>query len=98
MSLLDEVSARVAVDPVAKTASVVNPDIAKLAKAAGLDGLVRIAGNVYEHPATKDFWKVADGQLLRLVGSEVDMDEHLDPLSAEDPESHIASILADLEY
>lgn len=98
-SLLAEASAAVTLAPVSKTASATPAlDLATLAKQAGLEGLVRVAGNVFEHPATRDFWKVADGRLTRLVSSEVDLDERLDPLSADDPESHIASILADLEY
>jgi hypothetical protein len=100
-SLLAEASADIALEPSAKTAAAVPPIdtlVVKLAKDAGLGELRRVAGNIFEHPATRDFWKVADGKLLRLVGSEVDMDEHLDPMPADDPESHIASILADLEY
>jgi hypothetical protein len=102
ISLMAEASARIPADPVLKTAStepaLTDDRIAKLAKAAGLDQLRRVAGNVFEHPATRDFWKVADGTLTRLVSSEVDDGEHLDPMPADDPESHIASILADLEY
>lgn len=98
-SLLTEASARVTVDPASKTASAAPAlDIVKLAKDAGLEGLVRIAGNMFEHPATRDFWKVAEGKLSRVVDSEVDMNEHLDPLPGDDPEGSIASILADLEY
>ena len=70
------------------------------AKQAKDQGLVRVAGNVYEHPATRDFWAVKNGQLVRLTGrsSIVDDDEHMDPADVNDPEATLYSILADLEF
>ena len=89
--LLTEVAAKLT--PPAATPSLAN-------KQAKDNGLVRVAGNVYEHPATRDFWAVKNGQLVRLTGksSIVDDDEHMDPADANDPEATLDSILADLEF
>ena len=101
-SLLAEASLGITTEPVAKTASstkISDTEVQKIALQMGLGQLRRVAGNIFERPASKDFWKVGtDGSLKRMVSSEVDLDESLSPLSTDDPESHIASILADLEY
>lgn len=100
-SMLAEAAARVVVEPVAKIASGGSiPDrVSKQAREMGLGALTRVAGNIYAAPASQDFWKVgSDGNLVRLVGSEVDLGESLSPADVHDPESHLASILADLEY
>lgn len=100
-SLLAEAVERVETPPVAKTASCGStPDrVSKMAFEMGLGALTRVAGNIYAAPASQDFWKVgSDGSLVRLVGSEVDLGESLSPADTHDPESHLASILADLEY
>lgn len=70
------------------------------AKQAKDQGLIRVAGNVYEHPATRDFWAVKNGQLVRLTGksSIVDDGERMDPADVNDPEATLYSILADLEF
>jgi hypothetical protein len=73
--------------------------VAKLAKDQGLS-LSRVAGNVYEAPATRDFWAVRNGKLVRLTGaSEVDDNEQLKTaFDGHDPEGSLHRILADLEF
>ena len=98
--LFDEVLSNLG--PVAKVASIKTPDdeaIQKMAFDMGLS-LKRVAGNVYEHPATRDFWAVKGGKLVRLTGAttEVDDGESLDPADIDDPEGTLNSILADLEF
>ena len=100
--MLAEVADKVSTEPKVKTASapgyMSDAEVQKIALQMGLPGLRRVAGNVFENPANRDFWKVDGGKILRLVGSgEVDFDESLAPASAEDPESHIASMMAELE-
>lgn len=89
--------------PTSKTASspqiVPEADVLKMAKDMGMD-LRRVAGNVFENPAKRDFWAVREGKLVRLTGSttEVADDERMDPANIDDPESTLRSILADLEF
>ena len=73
--------------------------VQKLALNMGIQ-LNRVAGNVYENPASKDFWAVKNGQLVRLTGAEteVDLGEHIDPANIDDPETSLRTILADLEF
>lgn len=94
--MLSEVAERIPVAPVLKTASATSipEDVLKTAKNMGL---VRLAGNIFSKPASKDFWKVDGDKIVRLVSSEVDLGETLEPTSTDDPEGHIASLLADLE-
>ena|SRR5271156_1442106 len=64
-------------------------------------GLQRVAGNVYECPSTKDFWKVGDkGSLVRLTSGEVDNGEKIAPAPKESAqtEDFLQSILAELEF
>lgn len=99
-SLLGEV---LSVLPTPKTASspgdLPESDVLKLGSQLGM-ALHRVAGNVYENPAKRDFWGVKDGALVRLTGSstEVDDEEQMDPADTEDPEGTLTSILAELEY
>jgi hypothetical protein len=58
----------------------------------------RIAGNVYECPSTKDFWKVQGGKIIKLVGSEVNNGEMIPSAPDDKPEMFIANILDDLEF
>lgn len=73
--------------------------VQKLALDMGLT-LRRVAGNVYEAPASRDYWAVRNGKLVRLTGGEtiVDDGEHLDPADVADPETSLNRILADLEF
>ena len=88
--------------PVARTASaeiVEEVVVHRMARALGLE-LHRIAGNVYEAPASRDYWAIRAGKLVRLTGNAtvLDDDEHLEPADVQDPESSLNRILADLEF
>lgn len=89
--------------PVQKTAShveIVEENVVrKLALDMGMD-LRRVAGNVYENPASRDYWAVREGKLVRLTGADtvVDDGEKLDPADVSDPEDSLNRILADLEF
>jgi hypothetical protein len=62
-------------------------------------GLVRVAGNMYECPSTKDFWQVKEGKIMRLTSTnEVDNSESLVAADSTDPEASLKQILADLEF
>lgn len=85
-----------------KTATVEIADegaVQKMAFDLGIQ-ITRVAGNVYEQPATRDFWAVRNGKLVRLTGkdSAVDDDEKLAAADIDDPERTLHSILADLEF
>jgi hypothetical protein len=74
----------------------------KLASAEGMKkasamGLVRVAGNMFECPSSKDFWKVEGSKVIRVSSIEVDANEHLKPADADDPSGYLQSILADLD-
>lgn len=101
-SLLAEALA--AIPPKTKIAAVTPPKVLdeatvhKLAYASGVT-LNRVAGNVYENKASRDYWTVRNGKLVRLTGStEVDDGEHLDPADLNDPEASLNRILADLDF
>lgn len=88
--------------PTAKLASadiVDEGSVQKLAKDMGLE-LRRVAGNVYEAPASRDYWAIREGKLVRLTGGTtvVDDGEKLDPADVQDPETSLNRILADLEF
>lgn len=61
-------------------------------------GLRRVAGNVFECPAQRDFWAVADGKLMRLSMTEVDDNEHLAAAPRNDPGSYLSQVLNDLSF
>src|SRR5438270_7925755 len=48
-------------------------------------GMNRVAGNVYECPSTKDFWKVQGNKIVKLVGNEVNNGESIPAASDENP-------------
>jgi hypothetical protein len=48
-------------------------------------GLERIAGNIYESPSTRDFWKVKGNSIIKLVGDEVDNGESIAAAPKNDP-------------
>lgn len=97
--LIGEVLETLAPTPKVAAARVDEAQVQKLALNMGMQ-LNRVAGNVYENPAAKDFWSVKNGQLVRLTGSDtvVDLGEHLDPANIDDPEASLHTILADLEF
>lgn len=61
-------------------------------------GLIRVAGNMFECPSTKDLWKVSGDKVIRLSNTEVDNEENLKPANEDDPKGFLASILAELEF
>jgi len=64
-------------------------------------GLTRVAGNVFECPSTKDFWKVGEtGSLVRLTSGEVDNGDRIAPAPKESAQTadFLQGILADLEF
>jgi hypothetical protein len=61
-------------------------------------GLNRVAGNVYECPSTKDFWKVQGGKVVRMATEEVDNGERLAAAPHDNPSNFLASILDDLTF
>jgi hypothetical protein len=58
----------------------------------------RIAGNVYECPSTKDFWKVQGNKIVKLVGNEVNQGESIPAAPDDRPAAFLAHILDDLEF
>ena len=60
--------------------------------------LRRIAGNVYECPSTKDFWKVQGNKIMKLVGDEVNAGESIPAAPDDQPAAFLANILDDLEF
>lgn len=58
----------------------------------------RVAGNVYECPSTKDFWKVQGNKIVKLVGNEVNQGESIQAAPSDTPSSFLAHILDDLEF
>lgn len=64
-------------------------------------GLMRVAGNVFECPSSKEFWKVGDGgSLVRLTSGEVDNGDTISPAPKESSQTadFLQGILADLEF
>ena len=60
--------------------------------------LRRVAGNVYECPSTKDFWKVQGNKIVKLVGNEVNQGESIPAAPEDRPAAFLAGILDDLEF
>jgi hypothetical protein len=58
----------------------------------------RVAGNVYECPSTKDFWKVQGNKIVKLVGNEVNQGESIPAAPDDRPAAFLAHILDDLEF
>ena len=65
-------------------------------------GLVRVAGNAYECPATREYWRVNDknGSLTRLTSGEVDDGDKIAPAPKESAqtEDFLQGILSGLEF
>jgi hypothetical protein len=58
----------------------------------------RVAGNVFECPSTKDFWKVQGNNIVRLVGKEVNEGDSIPAAPEDKPAAFLANILGDLEF
>jgi hypothetical protein len=61
-------------------------------------GLVRVAGNAYRCPSTRDFWAVKGGKVIRITVDEVDNGESIQAAPADAPGNFLSSILADLVF
>jgi hypothetical protein len=62
-------------------------------------GLERVAGNIYECPSTKDFWKVTgNGGITRLTPGEVDNHERIAAAPSSAPSDFLDEILGSLEF
>jgi hypothetical protein len=61
-------------------------------------GLVRVAGNAYRCPSTRDFWAVKGGKVIRITVDEVDNGESIQAAPADTPGNFLSSILADLTF
>ena len=73
--------------------------VLKMGRDMGME-LRRVAGNVYEAPASRDYWAIRGGKLVRLTGDQtvVDDGDKLQPADIDDPEASLNRILADLEF
>jgi hypothetical protein len=67
------------------------------AKIASMD-LVRVAGNSWVCPSSKDFWAVSNGKIKKITSDEVDNGETLGAAPADDPSSYLDDILGDLSW
>ena len=62
-------------------------------------GLQRVAGNLYECPSTRDFWKISDkGGITRLTADEVDNGERIKAAPKEAGEDFLRDVLAALDF
>jgi len=61
-------------------------------------GLERVAGNIYESPSTRDFWKVKGNSIIKLVGDEVDNGESIQAAPKNDPMGFMGSLMDDIEF
>jgi hypothetical protein len=68
-----------------------------LQKAASM-GLIRIAGNVFECPSSRDLWKVDGDKVMRVSSVEVDFHESLKPADPANPDRFLKDILAELDF
>lgn len=67
------------------------------AKIASMN-LTRVAGNIFEAPSTRDFWKVQGNKVIKLTLDEVDNGESLQAAPSNNPASFLADILGDLSF
>ncbi len=67
------------------------------AKVASM-GLIRVAGNIYECPSTKDFWKVKGNNIVKLTSDEVENHERIAAAPAQAPMGFLEEILGSLEF
>lgn len=61
-------------------------------------GLVRVAGNCYTCPSTRDFWAVKGNSIMRLTGDEVDNGESIQAADETDPQGFLGHIMDDIEW
>lgn len=78
--------------------SLIESKAAKVAKIAHSMGLIRIAGNVFECPSTKDLWKVDNDKLIRVSADMVDNNEKLEAADADNPDKYLDKIMNDLDF
>lgn len=64
------------------TANHFRPATASAKKKIASLNLNRVAGNVYECPSTKDFWKVNGSSVIRISSKEVDNGEKISQSSS----------------
>lgn len=77
------------------SATSINPGVK--AKIASM-GLRRVAGNIYECPSTKDFWRVKGNGIVRLTADEVDNHERIAAAPAQAPMNFLEEVLGSLEF
>lgn len=68
-----------------------------LQKAAGM-GLIRVAGNMFECPSSKDFWRVDGDKVIRVSSVEVNLNEKLQPADSNNPDRYLEKLLSELEF
>ena len=68
-----------------------------LQKVASMN-LTRVAGNIWECPSTREFWKVNGGKIIRLTVDEVDNGESMAAAPPDNPASFLTDILGDLTF
>ena len=61
-------------------------------------GLERVAGNIWEAPSTKDFWKVQGNKIVRISGDEVDNGESIAAAPSNAPMGFLSAMLDDLSF
>lgn len=61
-------------------------------------GLQRVAGNVYECPSTKDFWKVQGNKIVKLTPDEVSNGERIAAANTDAPQISLKGFLDDLSF
>lgn len=61
-------------------------------------GLERVAGNIYECPSTRDFWKVKGTSIVKLVGDEVDNGEAIKAAPKSNPRGFLGAVLDDISF
>ena len=61
-------------------------------------GLLRCAGNIYTLPADRSFWTIRGNKIVRLVGNEVDNNEHLTAAPADNPATFLDNVLGELTW
>ena|ERR1035438_8206063 len=61
-------------------------------------GLIRVAGNAYRCPSSRDFWAVKGGKVIRITVDEVDNGESIQAAPADAPGNFLSQILEDLVF
>jgi len=58
----------------------------------------RVAGSIYECPATRDFWKLSGNKIVKLVGNEVNDGDSIPAAPDDKPAAFLANLLDSLEF